>query len=177
MTRVNMGDRPSSAIAQAALQKTAEEAIQEHPKAADTILKDSYMDDIISSVDDTESAKRVMSEIETVLKLKGFTIKEWIWSGTKLGSEDRNVDQSAVQIVMESNRDNDETEKVLGLHWDVSRKKSGIQAQLYVPQPYRACACDFLTDSKGSFFRLRNRNRSHFLDVNLFLEQVLLLPW
>ena len=119
MTRVNMGDRPSSAIAQAALQKTAEEALQEHPKAADTILKDSYMDDIISSVDDTESAKRVMSEIETVLKLKGFTIKEWIWSGTKLGSEDRNVDQSAVQILMESNSDNDETEKVLGLHWDV----------------------------------------------------------
>ena len=31
--------------------------------------------------------------------------------------------------------------------------------------------------SKGRFFRLRNRNGSHFQDVNLFLEQVLLLPW
>ena len=31
--------------------------------------------------------------------------------------------------------------------------------------------------SKGRFFRLRNRNGSHFRDVNLFLEQVLLLPW
>ena len=33
-----------------------------------------------------------------------------------------------------------------------------------------------LWDQKG-VFRLRNRNGSHFRDVNLFLEYVLLLPW
>ena len=77
------------------------------------------MDDIISSVDDIESAKRIMIEIETVLRPKGFNIKEWIWSGIHLDSDDRNVDHSAVQILLESNVGIDATEKVLGLHWDV----------------------------------------------------------
>ena len=30
--------------------------------------------------------------------------------------------------------------------------------------------------SKGSFFRLRKRNGSHFRDINLFLEHAFLLP-
>ena len=44
-----MGDKPSSCIAQCALQRTAEEASTEFPEAANIALKDSYMDDIPAS--------------------------------------------------------------------------------------------------------------------------------
>ena len=49
MTAVNMGDRPASAIAQTALRETAAEASEEFPKASDTIVRNSYMDDVPGS--------------------------------------------------------------------------------------------------------------------------------
>ena len=51
MTKANMGDKPSSCIAQCALQRTAEEASTEFPEASSIVLKTSYMDDIPASVE------------------------------------------------------------------------------------------------------------------------------
>ena len=59
ITRVNMGDRPSSAIAQTALRKTAEDAMEEYPDAAKIVLRNSYMDDIPASVEKYDVAIKV----------------------------------------------------------------------------------------------------------------------
>ena len=48
MTAVNFGDRPSTAIAIIALHKTAEMSREIIPKASQTIMSNSYMDDIVS---------------------------------------------------------------------------------------------------------------------------------
>lgn len=118
MTRVNMGDRPSSAIAQSALQKTAEEALQNYPAAANLILQNSYMDDMPGSVDNENEALQVMNDIETILSRKGFRIKEWVWAGAKGNLNESTADQKTVQIITETDCDV-ETEKVLGLLWDI----------------------------------------------------------
>ena len=80
MTAVNMGDRPSATIAQLALRKTAEEAIQTYPEAANTILRNAYMDDIPGSTASASETRKITSAIDQVLLGNGFRIKEWIYS-------------------------------------------------------------------------------------------------
>ena len=75
-----MGDRPSSAIAQTSLQKTALEAMNTCPEASKTVLRNSYIDDIPGSVESHSKAFQLMKHIEIMLEQKGFQIKEWIWS-------------------------------------------------------------------------------------------------
>ena len=80
MTAVNMGDRPSSAIAQIALRKTAEESMEIYPAAANTIIENAYMDDIPGSTNSSSETDKLTKEIEEILGAKGFKIKEWICS-------------------------------------------------------------------------------------------------
>ena len=116
MTAVNMGDRPASAIAQTALRETASEAANEFPMASDVIVKNSYMDDIPASVKSAEARETITNEISTILNRKGFSIKEWTFSGEIKASKD-NRDQRAVQLLM--NRATDQSiGKVLGIDWD-----------------------------------------------------------
>ena len=67
MTSVNVGDRPSGTIAMIVLRKTAEMSKSEFPQACQTIISNSYMDDIMDSVDLVDEARKVMGEIDEVL--------------------------------------------------------------------------------------------------------------
>ena len=78
LTSVTFGDRPAGAIAVIALRKTAEMFEDRFTKAAKIIINDSYVDDIIFSVDDANLATNLMSDIEYILKEAGFQIKEWV---------------------------------------------------------------------------------------------------
>ena len=53
--RVSYGDKPSGGIATVALRKTAEFGQNEFPEATKIIKENSYMDDIIDSVNDKEN--------------------------------------------------------------------------------------------------------------------------
>ena len=51
---------------------------QSYPKECKIIEEDSYVDDIISSLDDTEEMSDITSGIEYVLQQGGFHVKQWI---------------------------------------------------------------------------------------------------
>ena len=118
MTVVNMGDRPSATIAQIALRKSAEAAAEVYPESSELILKNSYMDDIPGSVrSDTELFQR-MTEIEEILRTKGFKIKGWYHNAKKSADETQmslplitmsGVDKYTAEAV---------TEGVLGMMWN-----------------------------------------------------------
>ena len=78
LTCVTFGDRPAGAIAVIALRKTAEMFESKFITAAKIIINDSYVDDIIFSVNDTNLANTLMSDIDYILKEGGFQIKEWV---------------------------------------------------------------------------------------------------
>ena len=63
MTSVNIGDRPSGTIAMIVLRKTAEMSKNEFPQACQTIISNSYMDDMIDSVDLVDEARKVMERV------------------------------------------------------------------------------------------------------------------
>ena len=57
-TVLTFGDKPAPAMAQIALRKTAEQEIYVHPEAAETLKKNTYMDDICDSVTSLEKAEK-----------------------------------------------------------------------------------------------------------------------
>ena len=59
MTAFTMGDRPSGTMAKATLRKTAEMSKDEFPRSSETILNNSYMDDIPESAGSVEEAQKI----------------------------------------------------------------------------------------------------------------------
>ena len=96
ITVVNMGDRPSGAIATVALYKTAELSASIYPEEAKVIKDSSYVDDIADSKYNKKNADCIIENINDILKTGNFTIKRWIISG---------------------DTDPNYSEKVLGVNW------------------------------------------------------------
>ena len=123
MTAVKMGDRPSGTMAIATLRKTAEMSKDEFPSSSETILNNSYMDDIPETAGSAEEAQKITSEIDKILNCGGFKINGWIMSGQDQGQErgfqaQRLEDQHLVQVLTGSKPDIAELERVLGMGWD-----------------------------------------------------------
>jgi len=98
MQSVSFGDKPSGAIATVALRKTAEMNEEEYPKAAKTITDNTYMDDIIASVNNQQEAKRLATDIENLVKKGGFNIKCWTMSrgSTDVNNETATIDPTSL---------------------------------------------------------------------------------
>ena len=111
ITAVNFGDRPSAAIALVALQKTAEREKEAYPEAANTIKKNSYMDDVVDSVATLQVAEKLTTEISEILRRGGFSIKEWVLSNNTHTEKDGNF--------VCSNGGTDQ--HVLGLGWNCEK--------------------------------------------------------
>ena len=131
ITVVNFGDRPSGAIAIAALHKTADLSIGSRGEACKVIKENSYVDDILASVENSSDVHRLISDIEMTLKLGGFQIKEWI----------TNVNQTH-EVAPGNNEFNEKTkslsaEKVLGLDWQLENDKFHFKAKLNVSKKQR----------------------------------------
>ena len=117
MTSVCFGDKPASAISSLALRKTAIMHNGEFPTAAETICKNTYVDDIIDSVPDIMSAKKLSSDIEHVIKSGSFHIKSWTFSGVKNTSEHFIIEKG-----MEANAESiTNSQRVLGILWNAEQ--------------------------------------------------------
>ena len=77
-TVLTFGGKPAPAMAQIALRKTAEECKEIKPKVGKVLTENVYMDDICESVETVEEAKKLLEDIDFVLKNGGFQVKGWI---------------------------------------------------------------------------------------------------
>ena len=107
---LTFGDKPTPAMAQIALQKTADEGESINPEAAKTIKDNTYMDDILDSVMYIKFSKRVVSKLKVNKDL-----------------EDSNTEMNEIKVPQS------QTEaKVLGVSWnckeDVLKHKFEIEA-------------------------------------------------
>ena len=87
MTRVNIGDRPAGQIATEALYKTADLFHSDSPSAAKLLKDSTYVDDILDSISNRNTAEVLSKEAEEMLLKGGFHIKFWQFSGKKLISK------------------------------------------------------------------------------------------
>ena len=118
---VNFGDKPSGAIALATLRETADKFKNEFPNASECVKENSYMDDILDSVDDTEEANKLTENITTLLRKGSFAIKEW---SVSYNPNDRNSEQDMPEI-------NERSEgKVLGMYWNTQGDELKFKCKL-----------------------------------------------
>ena len=99
MTAVSFGDKPAGTIATLALRKTAEMGQEEFPEAAKAIIRNTYMDDVIVSVDSREEAVKLTREVEELLRAGGFKMKSWIVTGKSNQEERENSEATAREDV------------------------------------------------------------------------------
>ena len=107
-TVLTFGDRPAPTMAITAMRKTAKMKEEEKPKAAETILKNAYVDDICDSVKNAEEAKVLTKEVDEILETGGFHVKQWISSSQAYATGEPN------EVVLGGQS---HVEKVLGTVW------------------------------------------------------------
>lgn len=125
MTSVSFGDRPAGNIATVALRKTAEMMNMDKPDASRIILSNTYVDDIVDSVDCTNTAKKITGQIESVLKCGGFQVKHWVYTvkdETSAMFEELSDTSSATLTntgpFARTSEEVIDDQKVLGLQWN-----------------------------------------------------------
>ena len=99
-TVLTLGDKPAPAIAQIALQKTAEKNQELYLEAAKAIAN-SYMDDLCDSLDTAKQAQKQTEDIDKILETGGFHVKEWI-SNKTLNQEDSREEMAMKMLEGES---------------------------------------------------------------------------
>ena len=112
ITSVSFGDKPAGAIASLALRKTAELYADQSPVAAQTVIKNSYVDDIVDSFESHSEAENITSEIDTVIAKGGFSIKKWTLSSSEEASIRPLGDAASIVA--------DESSAVLGVVWNAA---------------------------------------------------------
>lgn len=82
--RVNFGDRPAGCVAQAALRETARLYAHLSPVAAEKLLRDSYVDDLVTGADTSAGVDLLVDQMSRIVSMGGFVFKERVVSGTEL---------------------------------------------------------------------------------------------
>ena len=118
MNVLNFGDRPSGSIAVAALQLTAKMSEAEFSKASKTITGNSYMDDILDSLEKEEDAEAMKKSVAKDLSRGGFKIQNGIPSRE---SKQNNITEKESY---------DSNERILGMLWDPLNDNFHFSAKL-----------------------------------------------
>ena len=144
LTSLTFGDRPSGSLATIALRYTADMFKEKYPLVATMINKNTYVDDVLSSVPSLKEAHKLILNTEGVLSHGGFKIKHWTVSGDSSNLSDINLTDSPI-------------EKVLGMYWtseldifsykvkiNFSKKVKGVRTEPDVNK--KQCILDFPMD-------------------------------
>ena len=111
-TVLTFGDKPAPAMALTALRKTANEETSTYPDAARALKENTYVDDICDSVHSVPEAKKLTSDLDTVLAKGGFHVKGWI-SNQPLKEDKPDQEEQEMKLLQGHTE-----EKVLGSVWN-----------------------------------------------------------
>lgn len=110
---VTYGTTAAPYLAIKTLQQLAIDHRDAFPKSSEIVMRDFYVDDLLSGTDTIEEAIQMQSELTALLEAGGFTLRKWSSNKPQILKEipDELKDQSALEIT------EDKTKKSLGIHW------------------------------------------------------------
>lgn len=127
------GDKCSPALANTAVNLTAEEYLDTYPEAALSLLICRYVDDICESYENAEIAKQRTTEMDEILASGHFKVKSWI-SNVDIGKNSKvkteNENENSDTQCLDSLKPLGSQDMVLGTSWDRERDKLKICAKL-----------------------------------------------
>ena len=96
-----------------------------YPKEGEMIMKDTYVDDILISVDSIQEAKQTARRIDEILDKGGFRVKHWIISGKSPDCQLKDVGKGDRIKILETDE-----EKVLGIRWNPKEDEFSFKAKV-----------------------------------------------
>ena len=133
-TVVTFGDKPAAAMTKIALMRTIVEGESQHPKAAEVLRRDTYMDDICTSVRTIEEAKDLVKDVDEVIAEGGFKVKGW-QSNEQLKDVTSQMKTNVLENLSE--------EKVLGMVWNQNTDEFSYRVK-------RSMVLDLPDEQKGT---------------------------
>lgn len=103
------------------LQKLAQDEKSQYPQAADIIMKDFYVDDVLTGTDDIREARLIRDQLIVMLKSGGFNLRKFNSNNNQLLTElpDNIVERKPHKLPYSK----DSTIKTLGIFWDAESYK------------------------------------------------------
>ena len=121
MTRLVMGNKPSTNISIVAVQESTElwDFQTSEPEACEVLKKDIYVDNVFVTAPTIEELLRVINSVERVAGAGGFKFKEWMIPG-QVSVGEKLV---ALQVY-------DDVEKALGLYWCLVKDEFFVKLEI-----------------------------------------------
>ena len=140
MTRLVMGNKPSSNISVLAVRECTNllNYKKRYPDACQTLLRDTYVDNVFVTGESIESLFERISEIEEVTAAGGFLFKPWMVSGQVSGEE------SIVQVGCS------EVEKALGMYWNTQSDVFFVKLEISTEEKLILNGCISTVGSRSS---------------------------
>nr|CAH7732587.1 unnamed protein product [Callosobruchus chinensis] len=110
LNTVTYGTASASFLAVRSLQQVAHEHHESYPHAAEAILSDFYVDDLITGANDIESTINLKHDISILLDSYGFPLRKWLSNSPHILED--SIDNDNCYIMSD-----DDTRKTLGLLW------------------------------------------------------------
>ena len=110
------GNKDSLTCANYALQRTAQDNVNQYPEATKAVSENFHMDDYLDSVESSERVLRRLKELVHLLHLGGFELTKFVSNVTNLVDRFDGSPQSTEPKIIASSKD--DSSHVLGLKWD-----------------------------------------------------------
>nr|CAI5831914.1 unnamed protein product [Callosobruchus analis] len=110
LNTVTYGTAPAAYLAVRCLQQAALESSDGYPEAANAIISDCYVDDLITGSNDIESLRNLKTDIAHILQQYGFNLRKWKSNDPRILAEHESVNDS--YHITDNN-----VHRVLGINW------------------------------------------------------------
>ncbi|XP_055527359.1 uncharacterized protein LOC129719980 [Wyeomyia smithii] len=111
---VTYGTKPAPFLATRVLQQLSVDEEGKYPLAARAVREDTYMDDVITGANDTNTAKELRIQLDMMMLAGGFRLRKWASNCTEVLD---GIPQENLAIHEGVNLDPDPAIKTLGLTW------------------------------------------------------------
>ena len=116
LNTVTYGTKPAPFLATRTLKQLAMDEKHRFPLAARAISEDVYMDDVITGMNDVESARKLRIQLDEMMTSGGFRLRKWACNRAEVlrGVSEDNL---AIPLPDGINLDKESSVKTLGLTW------------------------------------------------------------
>lgn len=116
LSTVTYGTKPALFLATRTLKQLAQDERSRFPLAAKSVEEDTYMDDIITGVEDIETGIELRKQLNSLMASGGFNLRKWASNCSTVLNGINNA-ELAIPETEEINWEHDATVKALGLTW------------------------------------------------------------
>jgi len=137
LNTVTYGTSSAPYLATRCLKKLADDNKCQHPRAAQVLSNDFYVDDLLSGTSTIEDAIKVQQEISSLLQTAGFTLRKWASNhSTFLDSIPRELQETQQTLSL----DNEYGVTTLGLLWNPTNDQFQVKNNATQVQPTNSAA-------------------------------------